>query len=94
MGSKSAKRPGLKQAGYRLQEVFARPALRVLVLILALALFYWPFVSQVELWNGWALFDFLFGAWLGVIIILLGMGVSLNARERPRPTDEAGAGKR
>lgn len=94
MGSRSAKRRGLEQAVSRLQEVFARPALRVMVLVLALTLFYWPFISQAKPWGGWHLFVFLFGSWLGLILILLGMGLSLNAREKKQPADEAGAGER
>ncbi len=78
----------------RLQEVFARPALRVVVLIFALALFYWPFISRIRPWSGWHLFIFFFGAWLGVILLLVGMGLSLAARNKRRQDDDAGIGER
>jgi hypothetical protein len=94
MGSRSARRRGLEQAVSRLQEVFARPALRVMVLVLALTLFYWPFISQAKPWSGWQLFAFLFASWLGLILILLGMGLSLNAQEKKRQADEPGTGER
>ena len=80
-----AKRPSLKLAVPRLREVFARPAFRVVVLVLALTLFYWPFLSQVQPWSGWALFIFFFGAWLGVILLLVAMGFSLSGRGKDYP---------
>jgi hypothetical protein len=94
MGFRSAKRPGLKQAVSRLQEVFARPALRVMILVLALTLFYWPFITHVEPWSGWQLFTFFFSSWLGLILLLMGMGLSLKAREKKPPADDAGSGER
>lgn len=90
----SAKRLKLKQAVSRLQEVFARPAFRVVVLVLALTLFYWPFVTQTNTWSGWALFLFFFGAWLGVILLLLAMGLSLPGRSENHPDGNADTGER
>jgi uncharacterized membrane protein len=94
MGFSSAKRLRLEQALSRLQEVFARPALRVIVFILALVLFYWPFISRVRPWSGWHLFLFFFAAWLGVILLLVAMGLSLIARNKPRQEDDNTGGGR
>jgi hypothetical protein len=89
-----AKRPRFKQALIRLQEVFARPAMRVVVFMLALSLFYWPFITQAKPWSGWALFIFFFGAWLGVVLLLLAMGISLGRREKDQPDAGANSGER
>lgn len=93
MGS-SAKRLKLKRAVSRLQEVFARPAFRVVVFVAALTLFYWPFVTQMKPWSGWALFVFFFGSWLGIILLMFAMGMSLAQRKKDQPDAGASDGER
>jgi hypothetical protein len=90
----SAKRLRFKKAVTRLQEVFARPAFRVVVFVLSLTLFYWPFVTQMKPWSGWALFVFYFGAWLGVVLLMFAMGLSLARREEEQSETGANTGER
>lgn len=90
----SAKRLRLKKAMERLREMFARPAFRVVAFVLALTLFYWPFVNQMKPWSGWALFVFFFSAWLGVILLMFAMGLSLARREEEQSETGASTGER
>ncbi len=91
-GSPSLPRVRLEQAARRLGRMFARPAFRVLVFVVAMALFYWPFLSQASGWSGEKLFLFLFGTWLVVILLLFLMGMSLPTRPDRRPGEGGGAG--
>ncbi|KMY69131.1 hypothetical protein AAU61_06360 [Desulfocarbo indianensis] len=81
-GFVTAKLNGLGQFGRRVQRVFTRPAFRVVVLVLSLALLFWPFMPHPRQFSGRFLFFFFFGAWLGIVVLLFGMGLSQTHRRK------------